>query len=92
MKILRHEFDDLDFLFDDQKTGFGGWLKRQVDRDDIVGDLARDAQSEGEGLTCKTVEALWQHIQEKTAQRPGSLGHIVSALEDAEGEFLKCKC
>ena len=89
MKILRHEFDDLNYLFDDQKEGFGEWLKGQVERDDIVGDLARDARAEEVGLTCQTVEALWQHIQRKTGQRPYSLGHIVSALEDAESEFLK---
>ncbi len=89
MEILKHEFDDPDYRFDDQKTGFGGWLKGQVDRDDIVGDLARDARAEEVGLTCETVEALWQHIQRKTGQRPYSLGHIVSALEDAETEFLK---
>ncbi len=88
MEILKHDFDDPDYQFDDKKSGFGAWLKLQADRDDIVGDLARDATAEEQGLKCETVEVLWQHIQRKTGQRPYSLGHIVDALVDAEQEFL----
>lgn len=68
---------------------FGYWLKRQIRRDDPVGDVARDYNARsGENIKCctrfRTSYNIFQHI--KTEHTP--CNSALEALREAHREYL----
>jgi hypothetical protein len=60
---------------------FLAWLKTQTERDDIVGDLARDAAKDPRSPHGRATKGQWRAYL-------GSSQHIVDTLEDAWAQFL----
>jgi hypothetical protein len=58
------------------------WLKTQTKRDDVVGDLARDAAKDPRTPHGRATKGQWRHYL-------GSAQHIVRALDEAWAEFLR---
>lgn len=65
-------------------ASFGVWLKSQVQRDDVVGDLAKDAANAPARPHNRATKADWRNYL-------GNRQHIVDALEEAWSEFLASK-
>jgi hypothetical protein len=64
-------------------TTFTGWLKLQGDRDDPIGDLARDVALDPRWpLRAKTVEAYERYLA-----RRGADPDAIAALFDAWAEY-----
>jgi hypothetical protein len=61
---------------------FLAWLKAQTKRDDIVGDLARDAAKDPRTPHGRATKQQWRDYL-------GGAQHIVTALEEAWAEFLR---
>lgn len=63
------------------KSEFITWLKKQKDRDDMVGDLAADLIRDKD-CNAKTIEAFRRHLQLRRVSGP-----VIDALNRAAREF-----
>ena len=63
---------------------FGAWLKKQADRDDVIGDLSKDVARDPNAPRGGVTKEKWQeHIQQVGWNTAGAL----AALDDAWAEF-----